>query len=114
MIIKILMHDLSCSFPFLASWNGVKPQGDLGSYSVEDDRASSSWVPEWVHEGRSPSNQDDSCQAAADARNKGLSWLASEMWGLFVMATSFLGNLHYLNQYDELIGRREGKLSLLV
>ena len=73
------MHDLSCSFPFLASWNGVKPQGDLGSCSVEDDRASSSWVPKRVHEGRSPSNQDDSCQATADARNKGLLWLASEM-----------------------------------
>ena len=113
MIIKILMHGLPCSFPFLASWNGAKPQGDLGSYSVEDDRASGSWVPEWVREGRSPSNQDDSCQAAADVRNEGLLWLASDMWGLFIMATSFLGNLHYLDQYDQLTGGSEGKLSLL-
>ena len=54
MIIKILMHDLSCSFPFLASWNGVKPQGDLGSYSVEDDRASTILGPWMSIKSRAP------------------------------------------------------------
>ena len=29
------MHDLPCSFPLLASWSGVKPQGDLGTYVLK-------------------------------------------------------------------------------